>query len=89
MQTATGPLDAVLDSWDRNNTILVNLLRAVPGNGLQARPMAGSPSVGGMFAHIHYVRLIFISEDAPEFATEVPRKEWTAEPDRSLSPRRC
>lgn len=23
-------LDALLDSWDRNNTILVNLLRAIP-----------------------------------------------------------
>ncbi len=77
-------LDALLDSWDRNNTILVNLLRALPPKGLQARPMEGSPSVSEMFTHIHYVRLVFVSEDAPEFGTAVPTNEWADErdPDR-------
>lgn len=69
MRTAedAGLLDAVLDSWDRNNTILVNLLGAVPDGGLEARAMAGSPSVAEMFMHVHYVRLIFLSEDARSF----------------------
>ena len=77
-------LDALLDSWDRNNTILVNLLRALPESALEIRSMDGSPSVAEMFTHIHYVRLIFVSEDAPEFAGDVPVKEWIAErePDR-------
>jgi uncharacterized damage-inducible protein DinB len=74
-------LDALLDSWDRNNTILLNLLRALPAGGLDARPMKGSPSVAEMFTHIHFVRLVFISEDAPEFATNLPEQEWLAEPD--------
>ncbi len=74
-------LEALLDSWDRNNTILVNLLRAVPDGGLDVRAMEGSPSVAEMFTHIHYVRLVFVSEDAPEFATEVPKEEWVAERD--------
>ncbi len=30
-------LDALLDSWDRNITVLTNLLRAVPPGGLEAR----------------------------------------------------
>ena len=30
-------LEALLDSWDRNNTILLNLLRALPEGGLGAR----------------------------------------------------
>jgi len=30
MSTAPDLLEALLDSWDRNNTILVNLLRAIP-----------------------------------------------------------
>jgi uncharacterized damage-inducible protein DinB len=77
-----GLLDAVLDSWGRNNTILVNLLRAVPEGGLEARAMAGSPSVAEMFMHMHYVRLIFLSEDAPEFAGELPQGEWRSERDR-------
>src|ERR1700683_3157803 len=77
-------LEAVLDSWDRNNTILVNLLRALPEGGFDARAMEGSPSVAEMFAHIHYVRLVFVFEDAPEFAKDVPEKEWAAEDDRDL-----
>lgn len=77
-----GLLKALLDSWDRNNIILVNLLRAVPEGGLEARAMVGSPTVAEMFMHMHYVRLIFLSEDAPEFAGELPQGEWRSERDR-------
>jgi uncharacterized damage-inducible protein DinB len=76
-------LEDVLDSWDRNNTILVNLLRALPEGGLEARAMEGSPSVAEMFMHMHHVRLVFVSEDAPEFARELPAAEWRAERDRN------
>ena len=72
-------LDVLLDSWDRSNTILLNLLRLLPEGGLNIRPMEGSPSIGEMFSHIHYVRLVFISEDAPEFAGELPEREWGPE----------
>jgi len=77
-------LEALLDSWDRNNTILVNLLRALPRGALEIRAMEGSPSIAEMFTHIHYVRLVFVLEDAPEFATSLPEEEWAAEgdPDR-------
>jgi uncharacterized damage-inducible protein DinB len=76
--------EALLDSWDRNNTILVGLLRVLPQAGLEIRAIEGGPSVAEMFTHIHYVRLVFISEDAPEFARSLPEKEWLAEhdPDR-------
>ena len=74
-------LEALLDSWDRNNTILVNLLRTLPDGGLEIRAMDGSPSVAQLFTHIHYVRLVFISEDAPEFAGKLPEEEWSAERD--------
>jgi uncharacterized damage-inducible protein DinB len=77
-------LEALLDSWDRNNAILVNLLRAIPEGGLEARAMEGSPSVAELFTHIHYVRLVFVSEDAPEFSRDPPEQEWVVErdPDR-------
>ncbi len=77
-------LEALLDSWDRNNIILLNLLRALPAGGLEARVMEDSPSVAELFTHIHYVRLVFISEDAPEFARDLPEGEWVHErdPDR-------
>jgi uncharacterized damage-inducible protein DinB len=72
----------LLDSWDRNNSILLNLLGALPEGGLNARAIEGSPSVAQMFTHIHYVRLVFVYEDAPEFAREVPKEEWVVEHDR-------
>jgi uncharacterized damage-inducible protein DinB len=77
-------LEVLLDSWDRNNAILLNLLRAFPEPGLSARALENSPSVAEMLTHIHYVRLVFVSEDAPEFARPLPRSEWLAEhdPDR-------
>ena len=74
-------LAALFDSWDRNNRILINLLRGLPEGGLEARAMEGSPSIAEMFTHIHFVRLIFVSEDAPEFSKELPEREWVAERD--------
>ena len=74
-------LEALLDSWDRNNTILLNLLHALPDGGLEVRAMEGSPSVAELFTHIHFVRLVFVSEDAPEFARTLPEEEWMAERD--------
>ena len=77
-------LEALLDSWDRNNTILVNLLRAVPEGGLEARAMEGSKTVAEMFFHIHGTRQFILSEDAPEFAGEPLKMGWreTRDPDR-------
>ena len=72
-------LEPLLDSWDRNNTILTNLVRALQEDGLEVRAMPGSPSIAEMCTHIHYVRLVFLSEDAPEFAIEMPEKEWAPE----------
>ena len=74
-------LEALLDSWDRNNTIMVNLLRALPEGGLETRAMEGSPSVAQLFTHIHYVRLVLVSEDAPEFCGHLPDEEWAVERD--------
>ena len=74
-------LEVVLDSWERNNTILTNLLHALPEGGLRAKAIEGSPSVAALFTHIHYVRLVFVQEDAPEFALAVPENEWAGEHD--------
>jgi uncharacterized damage-inducible protein DinB len=74
-------LEVLLDSWDRNNAILLNLLRALPRGGLAARAMQGSPSVAELFAHMHFVRLVFVFEDAPDFARQLPTGEWAVEND--------
>lgn len=83
MTTPDGSLlDALLDSWDRNNRILVNLLRALPADAMELRAADGSPTVAQLFMHIHYVRLVFVEEDAREFAKPVPQDEWSAGADR-------
>ncbi len=74
-------LEPLLNSWDRNNAILLNLLRAIPTGGLEARAAPDSPSVAQMFTHIHFVRLVLVLEDAPEFASGVPEEEWAIERD--------
>jgi uncharacterized damage-inducible protein DinB len=78
MSTTMDPilLEALLNSWDRNNTILVNLLRAVPEGALDARAAEGSKTVAEMFLHIHGTRLFVLSEDAPEFALAPLETEW-------------
>ena len=64
-------LEALLDSWNRNNTILLNLLNALPEGGLESKAMESSPSVAVQFSHIHETRLFFVSQTAPEFAKDL------------------
>ncbi len=74
----------VLDSWDRNNKILLGLLSVLPEGGLDLRAMEGSPTVAQLFTHLHYVRLVFVEEDAPEFAVKLPEEEWAEERNPKL-----
>jgi uncharacterized damage-inducible protein DinB len=75
-------LESLLDSWDRNNTITTNLLRAIPDGAMELRATPASPTLAQLFMHMHYVRAVFVSEDAPEIPVDVPQGEWTSEPDR-------
>ena len=78
-------LETLLDSWERNHTILVNLLRILPPGGLEAKATESSPSVAQTFAHLHYVRMVLVQEDAPECARPYPAREERAaerDPDR-------
>jgi uncharacterized damage-inducible protein DinB len=74
-------LDALMESWDRNNIILVNLLRALPKHALDCTAVDGSPTVVQLFMHIHFVRLVFVAEDAPEYGKPLLREEWATEHD--------
>lgn len=75
-------LSAVVAAWDRNDRIALNLLRSVPPTALGLRATPTSPSVVEMFSHIVYVRLIFVAEDAPEYATAPQAREWLHVKDR-------
>lgn len=77
----TALLDAVIDSWRRNNVILVNLLRALPEGALDLRASDDSWTVHELFMHMHYCRLLFVKENAPDFAAPLPEGEWRGERD--------
>ena len=69
-------LDALLDSWDRNNTIVVNLLKALPEGALETCTSEGGPTLAQFFTHIHYVRMACVFENAPWFGGDPPETEW-------------
>jgi uncharacterized damage-inducible protein DinB len=75
-------LDALLDSWDRNNRILVNLLRALPEESLDLKPTDDSMSVAELFDHMNFGRLISTSEAVPEFCPNPPGEDRVKERDR-------
>jgi uncharacterized damage-inducible protein DinB len=52
---------------------------ALPVEAPGARTLKASPSVAELFAHIHFVRLVFVLEGAPEFALTLPAEEWAIE----------
>jgi uncharacterized damage-inducible protein DinB len=75
-------LEALLDSWDRNNKIQLGLLRDLPAGGLEAKAIGSEASVGQTLSHICYIRLVHVFEDAPEHSTFVPQEEWAKPQDR-------
>ncbi len=79
----TALLEPILDSWDRNNIITVNLLRALPDGVMDLTAAPNSPTIAQLFTHMHYCRLIFVEESAPEFARPITGRGWAAERDRA------
>jgi len=74
-------LDPLLDSWDRNNRITVNLLRAIPVEGLAVRSTPGGHTIAQLFMHLAYNRLAFIEENVPESGVKATAEEWVDEND--------
>lgn len=66
------PTDAVLESWDRHNTIITNLVREMPENGLDARATDSGWTVAYQLAHMHGARVGWLEKVAPEFAVNLP-----------------
>ena len=72
-------LEALLDSWDRNNTILLNLLRVLPEGGLEARMMGGSPSVAELLRTYTMCDCCSSPRMLPSSPETCPRKSgWTS-----------
>lgn len=75
-----GLMAAMLEAWDRNCLVVLNLLRLLPPGGLEARIHESSPTVSQMFSHLHHERMISVLENAPECAGTMPTEEWLQEP---------
>ena len=76
-----------MPSW---STCCVRCLPAAgrPEGGLAVRAMECGPSVAEMFTHMHYARLVLVSEDAPEVATQAPEESGPAS-GTLIASRRC
>jgi uncharacterized damage-inducible protein DinB len=74
-------LEPLLTSWDRHQATLLGLLDVLPPGGLSARAMSTSPTVGAMYTHMHFERMVSVRENAPEWAGAVPETQWVDETD--------
>ncbi len=75
-------LEALLDSWERNNTILVNLLRALPEGGLGGEANGQQPiRCGAVHAHPLCKACVRL-RGRPRVRERPARAEWRAERDR-------
>lgn len=77
-------MDALVETWQINNRVLLYLLDAIPEEHL-ALPLAKGKTVGGNFSHVHNVRLMWLKSSAPELwegqtklENEPPTKETLA-----------
>ncbi len=61
-------LEALLDSYTRNNIILLNLLKALPQGTMDAKALSGSATIAVQFSHIHQTRLFWLEQVAPKFS---------------------
>jgi hypothetical protein len=78
-------LDALIDSWRRNNIILVNLLRALLEGAMDLRATDGSPTAAQLFTHIHCCRLSFVQEDVRELVSADLRVSGARRPTATTS----
>ena len=69
-----GLADDVLRTWKVNDRINLNLVRRIPMKGFEALPLGSKGrNVAQVFAHMHRVRLGWLSYNGREFIAGLPR----------------
>lgn len=63
-----------MDTWEINARLNLFIIGDVPGENLWTKPPKGKP-VGGQFAHIHNVRLLWLKAAAPELMDGLEKLE--------------
>ena len=62
------PLDAILETWNRNTTVILNILKALPEDGIDASDTNGQWTIAHHLADMQSTNVDFLKECAPEFA---------------------
>ena len=69
-----GLADGVVRTWKINNRINLNLVRRIPTKGFEAVPLGSKGrNVAQVFAHMHRVRLGWLSYNGRESIAGLPR----------------
>ncbi len=62
------PLDAILETWNRNTTVVLNILNALPEGGIDASDTNGQWIVAHHLADMQSANIYWLEKSAPEFA---------------------
>jgi uncharacterized damage-inducible protein DinB len=62
------PLDAILETWNRNTTVIINILNNLPEAGIDASDTGGQWTVAHHLADMQSTNVEFLRECAPEFS---------------------
>ena len=62
------PLEAILETWNRNTTVVLNILNALPEGGIDARDTNGQWTVAHHLADMQGANVYWLQKSAPEFA---------------------
>jgi uncharacterized damage-inducible protein DinB len=75
-------VDQLLDTWVIHNRIHLYLLDAIAPEALEGVSASKGRSVAAQFAHIHNVRLMWLSSAAPELMDGLQKLETKLPPDK-------
>ncbi len=65
-------LDAILETWNRNTTVILNILKALPEGGIDASDTNGQWTVAHHLADMQGANLEWLKASSPEFAKNLP-----------------
>ena len=73
-----------LETWDIHNRINLYLLSAIEPEHLRDVSASGGRNVGGQFAHLHNVRLMWLKQAGPELYGKLQKVEKEDAIDKQL-----
>ncbi|HJZ66845.1 MAG TPA: DinB family protein [Blastocatellia bacterium] len=82
------PEKEIIDTWNINNRISLYMLDAIPAEALNDVSASKGRSVAQQFAHVHNVRLMWLSVSGPELMKGLEKVEREKAADKKLLSRR-